>query len=144
MRTTRIISTRYGETDMMAVIHHSVYALYYEEARVDFVKHLGINYKELEHNGLMLPLINLGSNYKKPARFPEQLTVVTYVSEITPARIKFIYNIFNEKNELINVGFTEHAFVDTLTFRPINAKKKYAEEYSILESAVEEEYKIEE
>ncbi len=143
MKTLRIITTRYGETDLMCVIHHSVYALYYEEARVDFIKQLGLNYKEIEYNGLMLPLVNLGSHYKMPARFPDQLTVKTYISKISPSKITFSYEIYNSKNDLINTGFTEHGFVDTLTFRPINAKKKYPNIYAMLESSIEKETEVE-
>lgn len=137
LKTLRFITTRYGETDMMSVIHHSVYALYYEEARVDYMKHLGLNYKEIECNGLLLPLVNLGINYKKPARFPDQLTVETTISKISPSKITFVYKIFDSENNLLNVGFTEHGFVDTITFRPLNAKKKYSEIYKILEDSME-------
>ena len=137
MKSKTYITARYGETDMMGVVHHSVYALYYEQARVDFIKQFGVSYLELEQNGLMLPLINLGCSYKSPVRFMDEIVVETTVAEITPVKIKFAYNLYNSDNKLVNCGFTEHAFVNSTTFKPINAKKKFPDIYTKLEESIE-------
>ena len=73
MTTKTFITARYGETDMMGIVHHSVYALYYEQARVDFIGSFGVSYLQLEKDGLMLPLISLGCSYKKPLHFAAAL-----------------------------------------------------------------------
>lgn len=137
MKSKTYITARYGETDMMGVVHHSVYALYYEQARVDFIKQFGVTYLQLEQEGLMLPLINLGCSYKSPVRFADEIVVETTVAEIKNAKIKFAYNIYNSDNQLVNCGFTEHGFVDSTTFKPINAKKKFPEIYQKLVESVE-------
>lgn len=137
MKSKTYITARYGETDMMGVVHHSVYALYYEQARVDFIKQFGVSYLQLEQNGLMLPLINLSCSYKLPIKFADEIVVETTVSEIKPAKIKFEYKLYNSNNQLVNCGFTEHGFVDSTTFKPINAKKNFADIYTQLEESIE-------
>lgn len=137
MKSKTIITARYGETDMMGIVHHSVYALYYEQARVDFIKHFGVSYLQLEKEGLMLPLVNLGSSYKKPVYFADEIVVEAYVQEIKPAKIKFAYNVYNDKGELVNKGYTEHGFVDSKTFKAINAKKMFPDIYEKLKNSIE-------
>ncbi|MEE0858188.1 MAG: thioesterase family protein [Acutalibacteraceae bacterium] len=137
MKSKTIITARYGETDMMGIVHHSVYALYYEQARVDFIKNFGVTYLKLEKNGLMLPLVNLGSSYKKPVYFADDIIVETSVQEIKPAKIKFAYNIYNKNGELVNIGYTEHGFVDSKTFKPVNAKKVFPDIYEKLKNSIE-------
>ena len=85
----------------------------------------------------MLPLINLGCSYKSPVRFMDEIVVETTVAEIKPAKIKFAYNLYNSDNQLVNCGFTEHAFVNSTTFKPINAKKKFPDIYTKLEESIE-------
>ena len=121
----------------MGIVHHSVYALYYEQARVDFIKCFGVTYKELEEKGLMLPLTSLNCNYKKALRFSDDITVETSVEDINPVKIKFRYNIYNGENELVNYGFTEHCFVDSTTFKPFNGKKRFPDIYEMLRSSIE-------
>lgn len=137
MTTKTFITARYGETDMMGIVHHSVYALYYEQARVDFIGSFGVSYLQLEKNGLMLPLISLGCSYKKPLHFADEFVVETSVENIKPAKIRFKYEIYNSSNELVNVGFTEHGFVDSSTFRPVNAKKLFPDIYNMLSKSIE-------
>lgn len=137
MKSKTYITARYGETDMMGIVHHSVYALYYEQARVDFIKQFGVSYLKLEQDGLMLPLINLGCSYKLPVHFADEIVVETTVAEIKPAKIKFAYNLYNSNNQLVNSGFTEHGFVDSTTFKPINAKKKFPDIYQKLAESIE-------
>jgi len=137
LKSKTIITARYGETDMMGIVHHSVYALYYEQARVDFIKNFGITYLQLEKEGLMLPLVSLNCNYKKPVYFADEVVVETSVEEIKPAKIKFRYNVYNSDNDLVNTGYTEHGFVDSKTFKPVNAKKSFAELYKRLSDSIE-------
>lgn len=137
MKSKTVITVRYGETDMMGIVHHSIYALYYEQARVDFIEHFGVTYKQLEENGLMLPLISLECNYKKALRFADKITVETSVEEINPIKIKFRYDLYNSENELVNYGFTEHCFVDNITFKPFNGKKRFPDIYETLENSIE-------
>ena len=112
------VRVRYGETDQMAYVYYGVYAMYYEVARVESLRKLGVTYKELEASGVMMPVLENHSRFLMAARYDELLKIVTTIREKPTVRIKFEYEIFNEQNKLINQGETLLAFVDTKTGRP--------------------------
>jgi acyl-CoA thioester hydrolase len=112
------VRVRYGETDQMAFVYYGVYAMYYEVARVESLRKLGVTYKELEASGVMMPVLENHSKFLMPARYDELLKIVTTIREKPTVRIKFEYEIFNEQNKLINQGETLLAFVDKQTGRP--------------------------
>lgn len=68
MITETQIVVRYAETDQMGIAHHSNYAVWFEQARTEFIRSLGITYGEMEKNGVMMPLTKLETVYKIPAR----------------------------------------------------------------------------
>jgi len=112
------VRVRYGETDQMAYVYYGVYAMYYEVARVESLRRLGVTYKELEASGVMMPVLENHSKFLMAARYDELLKIVTTIREKPTVRIKFEYEIFNEENTLIHQGETLLAFVDTKSGRP--------------------------
>jgi acyl-CoA thioester hydrolase len=112
------VRVRYGETDQMAYVYYGVYAMYYEVARVESLRKLGVTYKELEASGVMMPVLENHSKFLSAARYDELLRIVTTLREKPTVRIKFEYEIFNEESKLIHQGETLLAFVDTKTGRP--------------------------
>jgi len=128
------IVVRYAETDKMGIVHHSVYPIWYEIARTNFIKSIGITYSELEKKGVMLPLIELTSKYILPANYEDELTIRIKIQKLTPARIIFGYEIYN-KEKLINTGTTTHAFVGK-NLKPINLKKNMQDIYNKIEELV--------
>jgi acyl-CoA thioester hydrolase len=112
------VRVRYGETDQMAYVYYGVYAMYYEVARVESLRRLGVTYKELEASGVMMPVLENRSKFLAAARYDELLRIVTTIREKPTVRIKFEYEIFNEENKLIHQGETLLAFVDTKNGRP--------------------------
>lgn len=113
------IRVRYGETDQMAYVYYGNYAMYYEVARVESLRQLGVTYKELEASGIMMPVLENHSKFLAPARYDELLRIVTTIREKPGVKIKFEYEIFNEQNKLINQGETLLVFVDSKTGRPV-------------------------
>lgn len=113
------IRVRYGETDQMAYVYYGNYAMYYEVARVESLRQLGVTYKELEASGIMMPVLENHSKFLGPARYDELLRVVTTIREKPTVKIKFEYEIFNEHNKLINKGETLLVFVDSKSGRPV-------------------------
>lgn len=71
------VRVRYAETDQMGVVYHGNYAQYFEMGRVEWLRNLGVSYKWMEENGVMLPVVSLEMNYKKPARYDDVLRVKT-------------------------------------------------------------------
>jgi len=115
------IRVRYGETDQMAYVYYGNYAQYFEVARVEWMRKLGISYKELEEQGIMLPVLKLEVNYHKPGKYDDLLTIKTIVKKKPSVRIEFHFEIYNEKEELITTGFTSLVFIDMKRNRPTKA-----------------------
>lgn len=112
------VRVRYGETDQMGYVYYGFYAMYYEVARVESLRKLGLTYKEIEAMGVIMPVLENHSKYMAPGRYDELLRIVTTIRERPGVRIRFEYEIFNEENKLINQGETLLAFVDQKTNRP--------------------------
>ena len=113
------VRVRYAETDQMGVVYHGNYAQYFEMGRVEWLRNLGVSYKWMEENGVMLPVVSLQMNYKKPARYDDLLRVKTILKSQTSVKIEFDYEIYNEENELLTTGYSMLVFVDMKTGRPI-------------------------
>ena len=121
------ISVRYAETDKMGIVHHSVYPIWYELARTEAIKKIGISYTTLEKNGIMTPLTELNCKYIYPAEYEDVLLIKVEISKLTPARIVFYYEIYKGGIQTpINTGTTTHAWVGE-DLKPINLKKQYPE-----------------
>ncbi len=112
------VRVRYGETDQMGYVYYGTYAMYYEVARVESLRQLGITYKEIEAMGVFMPVIENKSRYLLPGRYDELLRIVTTIREKPSVRIAFEYEIFNEENKLIHQGETRLVFMDKNTNRP--------------------------
>lgn len=113
------VKVRYSETDQMGVVYHGNYPQYLELARIDWLASLGISYKKMEEEGVMLPVYNLDVTYKKSARFDDQLKVVVVLRNIPTVRIIFDYKIYNQNNELLTEASTELVFINMKTNRPM-------------------------
>ncbi|OPJ62415.1 acyl-CoA thioesterase [Clostridium oryzae] len=121
------IRVRYAETDQMGIVHHSNYYVWFELARDEFVESLDLSYKQLESDGLFMPLVETNCKYISPALYSERLRISTYIKELTPVKIIFGYDVFKEgAKRPIAKGTTIQAFVDS-NFHIINLKKKYPE-----------------
>ena len=112
---------RYGETDQMGFAYYGNYAQYFEIGRTEWLRKLGITYKKMEENGVMLPVMNLNINYLKPAKYDDLLTLKTTLIKMPSAKIEFSYEIFNEENELLTTANTTLVFVNMKTNKPTKA-----------------------
>ena len=121
------LRVRYGETDRMGYVYYGNYAEYFEVARVEALRELGMNYKDMEDSGIMLPVYTFNVKYMKPAYYDDLLTIKTSIKEIPKTRITFSHEIYNEKSELLNIGEVTLAFIDTKTNKPIGAPENFLE-----------------
>ena len=99
----------------MGYVYYGNYAMYYEVARVESLRQLGMNYKDLEKTGTMMPVVENHSRYLAPARYDDLLTIVTTISEKPTKRITFQYELFNEEGKRIHEGSTVLVFVNMET-----------------------------
>lgn len=128
------VKVRYQETDQMGVAHHSVYPIWYEEARTNFIKEcFNISYSNIEKEGILFPLSELSSKYIKPAFYEDNLVIETTIKNFTSVKIEFEYKIFRE-DVLINKGYTQHPFVDK-NFKLVNLKKYNKQLFDTIYSA---------
>jgi acyl-CoA thioester hydrolase, YbgC/YbaW family len=137
MRSCTKIIVRYAETDQMGVVHHSNYPIWYEAARVDLIKNMGISYEQLEEEGIILPLIRMESKFIKPALFGNEVIVEVRLVKLTQVKMELHYKVYREKEEKpINEGLTAHGIVGK-DMKPIMLKKKFPELYEKLLKACE-------
>lgn len=130
----------YHETDRMDIVNHSNYVHMMEEARVDFMKKIGVGYDELEAQGVLLPVLNLSCQYKNSLHFGEHLTVYTYITKYNGFRLELHYDIFcTETGKLCVSGTSAHCFTNA-ELRPIRIREKFSELHAFFHSAMEIEY----
>ena len=110
---------RYAETDQMGIVYHGNYAQYLEMGRVEWLRSFGISYKNMEENGVMLPVISLALNFKKSAVYDDLITVVTQLKKTPSVKIEFDYKIYNEAEEILVEANTVLAFMDMKKKKPI-------------------------
>jgi len=125
------IRVRYGETDQMGVVYHGNYASYFEIARTEWLRNLGITYKELENKGIMLPVISLFFNFIKSAKYDDVLTITVILKKKPLVKIEFDYEIYNQNKEKISIGNTVLAFMDMKTNKPMRCPDYILEKLNI-------------
>jgi acyl-CoA thioester hydrolase len=114
------LRVRYAETDRMGYCYYGNFAAYFEVARVEALRSLGISYKKLEDDGIILPVLDYQIKYFKPAFYDEELRIETTIDQVKGVRILFSYKTFNEQNEQINQASSTLVFVDFETKKPLS------------------------
>ncbi|TDU40572.1 acyl-CoA thioester hydrolase [Gelidibacter sediminis] len=117
------LRVRYGETDQMGIVYYGNYAQYFEVGRVEWLRKLGVSYKQMEQDGLMLPVIKMTVEFKKPALYDDLIKVKTQLVKLPSASIEFNYEITNQSGEILTLGNTVLVFMDVETNRPTRCPK---------------------
>ncbi|MBI2966849.1 MAG: acyl-CoA thioesterase [Bacteroidetes bacterium] len=120
---------RYSETDRMGYVYYSRYAEYFEVARVEMLRSMGISYRDLEDSGIILPVVTYSIRFSKPAYYDDLIRVKVSVKCPLKASITFLYESYNEKNELLNEAQVTLAFIDRTTGKPVRAPAAVAEKF---------------
>lgn len=113
------IRVRYADTDMMGVVYHANYAIYFEVARTEMFREIDMPYAEMEKNGIRLPVVDLHCKYFRPAKYDDMLTVTAAMRELPGVRVKFDYIVENQEGEKLCEGDTTLVFTDINTGRPV-------------------------
>ena len=119
------ILVRYGETDQMGIVHHSNYLRYFEVARLEWLTALGVSYTSMEKQGIIMPVIDANLSYKTSALFDDSLIIGIKLDEIPKVKIKFSYEIRNQKNQVVCLGTTSLAFLNSETRKPIRCPENF-------------------
>lgn len=106
VENTITIRVRYPEVDAMGFLHHSRYLQYFEIGRVELLRSLGYSYADLERQGILFAVIKVECRYKSPARYDEELTLITRVVRQTHVRIDHAYELKRGDTLLAEAGTT--------------------------------------
>ncbi|WP_299392623.1 thioesterase family protein [uncultured Gelidibacter sp.] len=117
------LRVRYGETDQMGIVYYGNYAQYFEVGRVEWLRKLGVSYKQMEEDGIMLPVTKLTVEFKKPALYDDLIKVKTQLVKLPSASIEFNYVITNQAGEILTLGNTILVFMDVEKNRPTRCPK---------------------
>jgi acyl-CoA thioester hydrolase len=112
------LRVRYAETDQMGYMYYGNYAQFYEVGRVEMLRSLGMTYKSMEESGIIMPVLDLKCKFIKPALYDEEITIQVTMAKMPSLRIHFAYQLYNEKQELINIGETTLVFIDMKRNKP--------------------------
>jgi len=111
----------YADTDQMGYVYYGNYARLYEIARVETLRSLGVSYKDLEVQGIGLPVFEHSATFLAPGLYDDELTVICQVDQLPTAKIQFSYRIKNENGVLINEGKTTLVFMNMLLKKVVKA-----------------------
>lgn len=114
------IRVRYADTDQMGFVYYGNYARYFEIGRVEALRSLGIAYKDLETQGIWMPVLENYSKYLKPAYYDELLEIKVNIKEKPATRIRFDYEIINPEGVLIHQGHTVLVFLEAETMKVLS------------------------
>jgi acyl-CoA thioester hydrolase len=107
------VRVRYAETDQMGLAWHGNYFAWFEVGRTDLLRGLGTSYRDLEAAGLRLPIVECRADYKRPARYDDELEVLTRLRRLRGASLEFEYEVRRiGENALVASGATTHASTD--------------------------------
>ena len=113
------LRVRYSDTDQMGYVYYGRYASFYEIARVELFRSLGFSYKELEEEGIGVPVIDMETKYVLPIKYDEQIKINTSIENLPSSRISFKYEVYNQNNELANTANTTLTFINLINKKPV-------------------------
>lgn len=138
-RKPYIREAKYYETDQMAVIHHSNYIRWFEEARVDYLDQIGLGFDRIEEAGVYSPVLSVTCEYKSSVRFKDQIEVIAKLTYFNGIKMEISYQVFDvNTKQLRATGMTKHCFTNK-EYKPISLKKEQREMYDKLIRYVESE-----
>lgn len=127
------LRVKFYDTDLMGVVHHSNYIRWFETARVEFLREVGIDLNEMMNDGLLFPIVEVQAKYFEPAKFDDELELEILPAAMTKVKWEFEYKIRRAGQEKILVeGFSRNVFTNAKTGKITRLPDKY---FSKLEAA---------
>lgn len=137
------ITVRYAETDMMGVVYHANYLLYFEDARADLLHQLGFEYTVIEELGYTCPIIGVNVRYHGALHYGEQAFVLTSLKSHRPAKTTYYHRVYRsdmdpEKDAPLVEAEVDICVVKRGSFRPTSLKKVLPELNDIYNKLMED------
>jgi len=118
--------SRYSETDKMGYVYYGHFLQYFEVVRTELVRELGMPYRVMEDNGVMLPVVNAEVTYKRPVNYDELMNITVHIYDLPTARLITYYDVITEGGDLPNtLGRVDLVFMDVKTRRPMKAPQEF-------------------
>ncbi len=137
MITRTSFPVRYSEIDRMGIVHHSNYPKWFEIGRGDYMNKAGIPISSVYSQGFYLPLCELDCKFKSPAKYGDEIVVITEITFVSCVKVTFGYKVLHNRTEkLIAVGNTVHAWTDK-NIKPLNIEKAAPQIYTSFKALVE-------
>lgn len=108
------LRVRYAETDAMGVVYYANYLIWFELGRTEWIRAHGVSYRELEEQGILLPVTHASCDYRQSARYDDLIRIETTVARLTRASVAFTYQIVRAAPApelLLAEGRSEHVFL---------------------------------
>lgn len=122
---TITLRVRYGEVDRMGIAYYANYLDWFTEGRTELLRRAGVAYREVEEQGLLLPVLSTACRYHRPCGYDEEIELTT-AARISPTRLRCDYRL-QRAQDLLAEGYTEHAFVRASDMHPVNAARLFPE-----------------
>lgn len=112
-RSSSRVRVRYAETDQMGIVYYANYFVWFEVGRTDLLRHAGWSYREMEHDGFSLPVVEAHCEYRQSARYDDELEITTAGSLLSAVRVRFDYAVVRPLDAAVLAdGHTVHASLD--------------------------------
>lgn len=136
-----IFKVHYYETDKMGIVHHSNYIRWMENARVNVLYDVNLNFSDMEKRGILSPVLSVSCEYKLPYFFEDTVIMNTYLTSFNGVKYEVNYKFTDESGNIHALGKSAHCFTDS-NMKPIRLKNTYPDIYesylTLLESSREE------
>ena len=129
----------YYENDQMGIVHHSNYIRWFEEARLEMLRAMGLPYKKMEDNGILIPVLGVSCSYKHPIRFDETLVLTLRIQNYNGVRFEMAYEGHSKETGLLScTGTSQHCFT-TSALKPIRMQKHFPAWHEVFLQAAEQD-----
>ena len=125
------VRVRYAETDKMNVVYHGNYAQYFEVGRAEAIREFGYTYKDLENDGIMMPIVSLNIRFIRPALYDDLLTIKSIIKTLpTDHKMEFLQEVYNEQGKLLTSATVVLYFMDMKTMQKSKMPDKWRDKLS--------------
>ena len=103
----------YRDVDQMGIVYYTRYLEYFEAARTELLRSIGLDVTIIEQMGYFLPVISCHCDYKKSAKFDDKLSIITKINDLPRSSMKIEYEVYDSEKNLLVTGYTVHSFINS-------------------------------
>ena len=103
----------YRDVDQMGIVYYTRYLEYFEAARTELMRSVGLGVTKIERMGYFLPVISCHCEYKISAKFDDKLHIITKINDLPRSSMKIEYEVYDSEKNLLATGHTVHSFINS-------------------------------